>query len=135
MGGLHLAQLRIAQKMAEQVGDQEFAQQCRDWIEAGTSSMENKMWNGSYYLNYWEPESGTKSDLVFGYQIGRAMGGGFPRAPGVFPPDRVKQTLGDHQALQRGSEQDGSIELCSCRRQPRFCGRLWHLQLLSSRSL
>ena len=60
---------------------------------AGTSSMENKMWNGSYYLNYWEPESGRKSDLVFGYQLGGQWVAGFHRLPGVFRAERVKTTL------------------------------------------
>ena len=93
VGGLHLAEVRIAQKMAEEVGDQDFAQQCRDWIAAGMSSMENKMWNGSYYLNYWEPESGTKSDLVFGYQMDGQWVADFHGLANVFRPDRVKQTL------------------------------------------
>ena len=46
-----------------------FADQCREWIKAGAESMEKKLWNGSYYLNYSEPETGKKSDLVFGYQM------------------------------------------------------------------
>lgn len=93
VGGLHLAQLRIAEKMAEQVGDQPFAQQCREWIEAGMNSMENKMWNGNYYLNYWEPESGQKSDLVFGYQMDGQWVADFHGLSGVFRKDRVGQTL------------------------------------------
>ena len=93
VGGLHLAELRIAQKMAEQVGDQDFARQCRAWIEAGMDSMENKMWAGSYYLNFWEPESGTKSELVFGYQMDGQWVADFHGLPPVFQPDRVKRTL------------------------------------------
>ena len=79
VGGLHLAELRIAQKMAEQVGDQDFARQCREWIDAGMNSMETKMWAGSYYLNFWEPESGDQIRTGFRLPDGRAMGGGFPR--------------------------------------------------------
>lgn len=93
VGGLHLAELRIALKMAEQVGDQDFARQCREWIDAGTNSMETKMWNGSYYLNFWEPETGTKSNLVFGYQMDGQWVADFHGLPAVFRPDRAKQTL------------------------------------------
>jgi uncharacterized protein (DUF608 family) len=93
VGGLHLAELRIAQKMAEQVGDQDFARQCREWIEAGMTSMETKIWTGSYYLNFWEPESGTKSDLVFGYQMDGQWVADFHGLSPVFQPDRAKRTL------------------------------------------
>jgi uncharacterized protein (DUF608 family) len=93
VGGLHVAQLRIAQKMAEQVGDREFAQQCKEWIDAGMNSLDTKMWAGNYYLNYWEPESGKKSDLVFGYQLDGEWVVDFHGLPGVFRPDRVKTTL------------------------------------------
>ncbi len=68
VGGLHLAELRIAERMARQAGDREFARTCSDWIAAGVQSME-KLWAGSYYLNYLDPETGKRSDLVFGYQM------------------------------------------------------------------
>lgn len=93
VGGLHLAELRIALKMAEQIGDQDFARQCREWLAAGTKSMETKMWNGAYYLNFWEPESGTKSDLVFGYQLDGQWVADFHGLEPVFRPERAKQTL------------------------------------------
>ncbi len=93
VGGLHLAELRIAQKMAEQVGDADFARQCREWLEAGTNSMETKMWSGNYYLNFWEPETGAKSELVFGYQMDGQWVADFHGLAPVFSPERVKQTL------------------------------------------
>jgi uncharacterized protein (DUF608 family) len=93
VGGLHLAELRIALKMAEQVGDADFARQCREWLEAGTQSLETRMWNGSYYLNFWEPETGTKSDLVFGYQLDGQWVADFHGLVAVFQRDRAKQTL------------------------------------------
>ena len=60
VGGLHLAQLRIVERMAKLAGDKEFARQCAEWIKAGAESMEKKLWTGSYYLNFLEPE--TKSN-------------------------------------------------------------------------
>jgi uncharacterized protein (DUF608 family) len=93
LGGLHLAQLRIAERMAKQMGDKPFAKQCREWIEAGSRAMESKMWNNSYYLNFWEPETGKKSDLVFGYQLDGQWAARHHGLPGVFRPDRVQTTL------------------------------------------
>ena len=93
VGGIHLAHLRIAQRMAEAVGDKEFARQCSQWIEAGMNSMETKMWAGTHYLTYWEPESGKKSDFVFGYQLDGQWMAKFHGIAGVFGPDRVKITL------------------------------------------
>ncbi len=93
VGALHLAQFRIAQKMAEQVGDAEFAGRCRTWIDAGMKSMEGKLWNGSYYLTCWEPETNRKNDLVFGYQLDGEWVADFHGLPGVFAKDRVRKTL------------------------------------------
>jgi len=93
VGGIHLANLRMSQHMAEAVGDKDFARQCSEWIEAGMNSMESKMWAGTHYLTYWEPESGKKSDLVFGYQLDGEWMAKFHGLPGVFRADRVKTTL------------------------------------------
>ena len=69
IGGLHLAQLRITQRMARLAGDESFARQCAKWIEAGARSMDERLWTGRYYRNYLEPETQRQSDLIFGYQL------------------------------------------------------------------
>ncbi len=69
VGGLHLAQLRIAERLARLGGDPAFAAECAGWIEAGARSMEQRLWTGSYYLNYIEPETKSRSDLIFGFQL------------------------------------------------------------------
>ncbi len=58
VGGIHLANLKQAEAMAEYLGDTAFAENCREWLRLGSQSMEDKMWAGSYYLNYWEPATG-----------------------------------------------------------------------------
>ncbi|MFZ1932179.1 MAG: GH116 family glycosyl hydrolase [Thermoguttaceae bacterium] len=93
IGGLHLAQLRIAERMAKLAGDEPFAKQCGEWIEAGAKSMNEKLWTGAYYLNYLEPETKLRSDLIFGYQLDGqwiTMSHGLASA---LPADRVKTTL------------------------------------------
>jgi uncharacterized protein (DUF608 family) len=93
LGGLRLAQLRMAERMARAVGDQEYARRCQEWLEAGSNAMENELWTGSYYLNYFEPETGKKSDDVMGYQLDGEWAAHFHGLKGVFDTDRVKTTL------------------------------------------
>ncbi len=93
IAGLHLAQLRITERAARQVGDEEFARQCAQWIEAGAKAMEEFLWAGSYYLNYYEPDSGERSDFVFGYQLDGEWITDHHGLPSVLPESRVRTTL------------------------------------------
>ncbi|MFN8007222.1 MAG: GH116 family glycosyl-hydrolase [Terriglobia bacterium] len=93
VGGIHLAHLRIVQRMAEKMGDQAFVQQCQEWLKQGSTSIENKLWAGNYYLSYFEPESGKKSDLVFGFQLDGDWMCFYHGLPGVFQSDRAKTAL------------------------------------------
>ena len=100
VGGLHLAQLRIAERMAKVAGDDAFARQCAQWIEAGARSMNEKLWTGSYYLNYLEPETGSRSDLIFGYQLDGEWVIDHHGLRSALPADRVKTTLA---TIKRGN--------------------------------
>ena len=93
MGGLRLAALRMTERMAEAVGDKDYAAQCRQWFNEGSNAMEEKLWAGNYYLNYWEPETGKKSDDVMGYQLDGQWAAVAHGLNGVFREDRVRTTL------------------------------------------
>jgi len=93
IGGLHLAELRIAERMANEIGDAEFAAQCAEWIAAAQEAMEKRLWTGSYYLNFWEPESDTKSEFVFGYQLDGEWIADHHGLPETLPQDRVRTVL------------------------------------------
>ncbi|MCL5005342.1 MAG: GH116 family glycosyl hydrolase [Acidobacteria bacterium] len=93
VGGVHLAMLRMAERMARQVGDHPFANQCRQWLETGSKLMEKELWAGKYYLSYYEPELNKKSDLIFGYQLDGEWMTSFHGLPGVFQKDRVPVVL------------------------------------------
>ncbi len=93
VAGIHLAQLKMAERMAEEMGDEEFADQCRDWFAQGSNSLENKLWTGNYYLNYYEPTTGKKSDLILAYQLDGEWMARSEGLDGVFRNDRVKTTL------------------------------------------
>jgi uncharacterized protein (DUF608 family) len=93
MGGLRLAHLRHLERMAREIGDEEYAKQCRAWLDDGSRAMEEVLWAGSYYLNFYEPETGKKSDAVMGYQLDGEWSSRFHGDPGVFRSDRVATTL------------------------------------------
>jgi uncharacterized protein (DUF608 family) len=93
LGGLHLAQLREALDMAERMGDAGFASQCREWLAQGTKAMETKLWAGDYYLNYWEPASGKRSDLVMANQLDGDWQMYLAGLPPVFDPQHSRAAL------------------------------------------
>ena len=93
VGGIHLAMLRMAERMARQMHDDAFASQCSQWIAQGSHEMETKLWAAGYYLAYYEPETNKKSDLVFGYQLDGDWMAKYHGLPAVFHADRAVTTL------------------------------------------
>jgi uncharacterized protein (DUF608 family) len=109
VGGLHLAQLRIAERMARLAGDNEFATECAEWIKTGAESMERKLWAGGYYLNFWEPETGSKSEMVFGYQLDGEWITDHHGLPSALPPERVQTTLNTIQRCNIALSRHGAV--------------------------
>ena len=93
VGGIHLANLRIAERMAEAMGDSEFAKTCKRWFEQGKRALEEKLWVGDYYLANYDPETGRKTDAVFAYQLAGEWFTDQHGLDGVFAPDRLTTVL------------------------------------------
>jgi len=94
IAGLHLAELRIAERMAREVGDSPFERQCAAWLAAATEAREQRLWDPrGYYLNYFEPETGKRSDLVFGYQLDGEWITAHHGLPSTLPAGRAKTVL------------------------------------------
>ena len=93
VGGIDLAQLAMAERMAKRLGDEAFARQCRAWIEAASRSLEGSSGTAGPYLLYSEPKTGRRSDLVFGYQLDGDWMTKYHGLPGVFRPDRARTVL------------------------------------------
>jgi len=93
VGGLHLSQLRIAERMAQKAGDKNFALMCKMWYDEGLQAMEKHLWNGRYYINFFEPKTGEKSDLIFSYQLDGEWITDFHGLPECFPKNRVDTAL------------------------------------------
>ena len=51
------------------------------------------MWADGYSLNYWEPETGMRSDDVMGYQLDGQWAARFHGLPDVIRSDRAARTL------------------------------------------
>ncbi|MGA8529752.1 MAG: GH116 family glycosyl hydrolase [Acidobacteriaceae bacterium] len=93
LGGLHLAQLRMMQRMAEAMQDRDYADQCGRWLADGTHAMETDLWNGSYYLNFFERETGKRSDDVMAYQLDGEWASQFHGLGNVFASRRIPIAL------------------------------------------
>jgi len=95
LGGLHLAMLEIAQRMASTMNDAEFTQQCQAWLKQGQTSMEMKMWDEdvqTYLLNY-EPELGKRSSTIMANQFDGQWTAKLHGLAGIFNQQRVKDAL------------------------------------------
>ena len=51
------------------------------------------MWADGYYLSFWEPATGKRSDNVMGYQLDGQWASRFHGLPDMFRTDRAARTL------------------------------------------
>jgi uncharacterized protein (DUF608 family) len=93
IGGVHLANLRMSARLAGEVGDTAFADQCNDWFRQGSGAMEEATWNGKYYLLYHEPSTGKKCDVIMGCQLDGEWMARFHGLYSAFDPGHVKTVL------------------------------------------
>ena len=93
MGGLRLAELRMVERMAQTMGDDAYVKECQAWFAEGSRCMEDDMWAGDYYLNFWDKETGEKSEEVMAFMLDGEWTARVHNLPGVFRPERVPVTL------------------------------------------
>ncbi len=82
LSGLYLAALVGAAEMADEMGDAEFAKQCRQIVGAGRKNLVAQLFDGDYFINQVDPKhldainsgTGCEIDQVFGqswaFQVG-----------------------------------------------------------------
>ena len=92
-GAVRLAQVRMMQRMAQAMGDQDYLQKCDRWLAAGQAAFEKYLWAGRYYLNFYEPETSTRSDYIFGYQLDGQWMADWHGLPAILPMECIKTTL------------------------------------------
>jgi uncharacterized protein (DUF608 family) len=95
ISGYWLATLLIAERMAEKMGDREFAEDCRSWYQRGSRSLEEKLWNPAQdsYLLYHQPETGIKSDTVLSDQLIGQWFADIHGLPRIFSEERTRRVL------------------------------------------
>ena len=93
---LYLGALRAGEEMARALGEEAAAQRYRRTYELGCRGMEERLWNGEYYVQRLEDldehpyqfGSGCLSDQLLGQWLASLVGLGY-----LLPPERVRQTL------------------------------------------
>jgi len=125
-----LVALRAAQKMAEAMGDEEFASQCREWGDTAVRNFEEQLWTGEYYALYRDAKLDDFSSTCFigqlyGQLLGHLLGLGE-----ILPGERATAAI---KAIQRlnvadtdlgattGVKPDGSRDVTSTRNAQSHC--------------
>jgi len=72
-------------------------------------ALEEQLWAGAHYLNFVEPETGQRSDLIFGYQLDGQWIADWHGVPDVFPPERVATTLDTLRKINCALSQSGAV--------------------------
>ena len=154
IGTLYLAALRAAEEMANTLGDNELATECRKRFEKGREGYDRTCWNGEYYHNVYDapgaaPETyeqnncwgpGCHADQLLGQWWAHILGLGY-----VLPPERVRQALSavykynwrrdfsGHEHTQRVFAEGHEKGLLCCtwplggrpRKPIRYCDEVW----------
>lgn len=96
VGGLYLAALRAASKMAMLMKDTAFAKHCDSIFTSGSNKSLEKLWNGEYFVQdvdltqhpLSQYANGCLSDQMFGQTWAHLINIGY-----IYPDDKVKTTL------------------------------------------
>ena len=86
-GGLWLAALEAAQRIAEILGDNTAAAQYGNWFAKAQPVFEKKLWNGKYY-NFDET-----SDVIMADQLAGAWYAALLELPPIVPEDHLRSAL------------------------------------------
>lgn len=93
VAGFWLAAAALAERLAKTAGDHAFVHACRLFYEKGRRTMEEKLWNGRYYLLYSDPATGRRSDTILSNQLAGQWIAALHGLPAVFPPERARSVL------------------------------------------
>jgi uncharacterized protein (DUF608 family) len=93
LGGMRLSSLKITERMAEQMKDTAFAQQCREWYASGSAALERNLWAGDRYLIYRDLETGRQSNEIMANLFDGNWANSFHGLVMVFQPERFAKAL------------------------------------------
>lgn len=96
VGSLYLGALRAGEQMAEEVGDQEFAANCRRIHQAGARNTIQRLWNGEYFIQQVDLAKHPKNQYATGCLSDQLFGQGWAHQVGLgylYPKENVLSAL------------------------------------------
>lgn len=117
VGGVRLATLRLAYRMAEKMGDKEYMNKCQTWLHQGSDLLEKHLWSKTHYMIYNDEKlaqkderlqtdqkgedfianvhegAGQKSDLVLSHQLDGEWIADLHGVASVFRKERMDAAL------------------------------------------
>jgi uncharacterized protein (DUF608 family) len=96
VGGLYLAALKAAARMADIMHDEAFSKRCTDIFNRGSANSVEKLWNGEYFIQdvdlvkhpKYQYGKGCLSDQLFGQTWSHLNGLGY-----IYPEKKVRSAL------------------------------------------
>ena len=77
ISSLYIAALRAGEEMALEMGDVEFAKECRERAEIGRAAMDEKLFNGEWFIQIPDPENPKKLGAYETVHIDQVLGQGW----------------------------------------------------------
>jgi uncharacterized protein (DUF608 family) len=96
LSGMYLAALHAAEAMAIEVGDNDFAAQCRNIYEAGEKNFVARLFNGEYFINLPDPKRKDSINSGSGCEIDQVLGQSWAWQVGlgrVLPAEQTQSAL------------------------------------------
>ena len=96
VGSLYLGALLAGEKLAQEVGDVEFAATCRKIFQVGRENSIKQLWNGEYFVQKVDLAKHPKYQYADGCLADQLFGQGWAHQVGleyVYPPEQVRSAL------------------------------------------
>ena len=130
MGSLYLGALKAMALIAAEIGDAQFATECKDIYDKGRVSYDKQLWNGDFYVQKYDPKEAQKYQFGEGCLSDQLLGQWFAHVAQlgyVLLEPHVKKTmesifkynwlsdLSDHYNCQRtyALNDEAGLVLCS----------------------
>ncbi len=96
VGSLYLGALRAAEEFAREMGDAEFAAQCRTLFEAGSRHTVERLFNGEYFIQKVDLTKHPRDQYAEGCLADQLFGQGWAHQVGLgylYPKEKVRSAL------------------------------------------
>src|SRR5581483_7117323 len=99
LSGMYLAALHAAESMAIDVGDKDFAEQCRTIFQTGQKNFVARLFNGEYFVNLPDPRHKDAINSGSGCEIDQVLGPSWAWQVGLGRVLPAEQTLSALKSL------------------------------------